>query len=142
MSITIKINEPKIIQKITNDRFGVFVSHEWKKQINLCTPRENGILEQNVEELPFALHYREPYSHYVYEGLLYVDPEYKVGAFYSPEYGFWSRPNVKKVPSDRRLQYRTINPYSTDHWDIKAAQAGQLNGLYRTINSALKSGRI
>ena len=34
------------------------------------------------------------------------------------------------------------NPYATDHWDEKAAQAGQLNKLYQTANDALHSGRI
>lgn len=54
------------------------------------------------------------YGHYLYEGVLYVDPLYGKGAFYSPEYGFWSRPGVKKIPSERKLTYS--QPSATDHW--------------------------
>lgn len=55
-----------------------------------------------------------PYGHYLYEGVLYVDPVYGKGAFYSPKYGFWSRPDVEKVASDRKLTYQ--NPEATAHW--------------------------
>ena len=46
-----------------------------------------------------------PYAHYLYEGELYVDPITGKGAFFSEDYGFWSRPNVQKVPSGRELVY-------------------------------------
>lgn len=49
------------------------------------------------------------YGHYQYKGVLYVDPVYGKGAFFSPEYGFWSRPGVAKVPSDRKLTYSQPN---------------------------------
>lgn len=58
------------------------------------------------------------YAHYMYEGVVYVDPVYKKGGFYSPDYGFWSRPGVKKIPSERKFQY--TNPMATDHWDQTA----------------------
>lgn len=46
-----------------------------------------------------------PYAHYLYEGKLYVDPITGKGAFYNKNYGFWSRPNTQKVPSDRDLEF-------------------------------------
>ncbi len=46
-----------------------------------------------------------PYAHYLYEGILYVDPYTGKGAFFDENYGFWSRPNTQKVPSDRELLY-------------------------------------
>lgn len=54
------------------------------------------------------------YGHYLYEGIKYVDPITGKGAFYSPEYGFWSRPGVKKVPSGESLIFR--QPNATAHW--------------------------
>lgn len=45
------------------------------------------------------------YAHYQWEGKLYVDPITKKGAFYSPTYGFWSRPDVNKEKTDRDLNY-------------------------------------
>lgn len=48
----------------------------------------------------------KPYAHYQYEGNLYVDPKYKIGAFHDPVSGrYWSRPNVKKIPSEKKLNY-------------------------------------
>ena len=55
-----------------------------------------------------------PQGHYLYEGKLYVDPVYGKGAFYSPTYGFWSRPNVEKVRTNIDLTYS--NPNATAHW--------------------------
>ena len=47
-----------------------------------------------------------PYAHYQHEGVLYVDPKTGKGAFHDPVSGrYWSRPNVGKVPSNRRLNY-------------------------------------
>ena len=47
-----------------------------------------------------------PYAHYQYEGELYVDPITKKGAFYDKNSGrYWSRPNIKKVPSGKKLNY-------------------------------------
>lgn len=110
MKLRIDLNEPQILKKVTSDKFGLLVSHEWKRLINPYTPRDTGLLEQNVTENPFSLHYRQPYAVYVYNG--------------------------------EDMQFQKNNPYSTDHWDKKAAQAGQLNKLYRTINNALQSGRF
>lgn len=47
-----------------------------------------------------------PYSHYQHEGEKYIDPKYKIGAFHDPISGrYWSRPNIKKVPSGQKLNY-------------------------------------
>lgn len=57
------------------------------------------------------------YSHYQHEGILYVDPITKKGAFYNLEYGFWNRPLEKggtKEPSNRLLHYK--NPNAKRDW--------------------------
>ncbi len=47
-----------------------------------------------------------PYAHYQHEGVKYVDPKYKIGAFHDPISGrYWSRPGIKKISSDKRLTY-------------------------------------
>jgi hypothetical protein len=48
-----------------------------------------------------------PYAHYMNEGIKYVDPQTGKGAFYNESYGFWSRPNTKKVPSNDPLNYHS-----------------------------------
>ena len=47
-----------------------------------------------------------PYAHYQQEGVKYIDPKYKIGAFHGPISGrYWSRPGIKKVPSNEKLNY-------------------------------------
>lgn len=114
MELKIDLDEPKIKQKVTSDKFGAFVSNEWKRLIDPYTPRDTGALMgatgQTVEILPFKLHYKEKYAHRQYYG--------------------------------KDFNFRKINPYSTYEWDVKAAQAGQLNKLYRVLNNGLQSERF
>lgn len=49
--------------------------------------------------------YVTPYARYHYYGKLMVDPKYQKGAFYSVDYGFWSRPNVKKQLTNITMNY-------------------------------------
>lgn len=114
MELKINLNEPRIRDKVTSDRFGLLVSNEWKKLIDPFTPLDTGVLMgktgQTVDILPFKLHYKSKYAEKVYYG------------------------------SDMTFQKK--NPYSTYEWDIKAEQAGQKDKLCRTLNNALQSGRF
>lgn len=76
------------------------------------------------------------YGHYQYEGIVYVDPVYQVGAFYSPEYGFWSRPGVAKVPSDRHLTYSQSRAEA--HWG-EAAYRDHAHEWYNVVRRVLQS---
>ncbi len=142
MDVRIEFNEPQIMRKVTNDRFGLFVSTTWKKLIDPYTPKDNGLLMESARLRPWEIEYIQPYSAYQYYGEMYVDPIFGVGGFFSPKFGYWSRPGVEKVPSGRPLTYQKNNPFSTDHWDVKAEQAGQKEKLYRTLNAAQQSGRV
>lgn len=141
MNLRIDLNEPKIRQKVTSDRFGLFVSNEWKRLIDPYTPKDTGIMQGSAKLRPWEIEYIQPYSAYQYYGEVYVDPATGASGFLTDE-GWKSHRGVKKVPSGRPLEYQKNNPYSTDHWDIKAAEAGQLNKLYRTLNNRLQSGRF
>lgn len=109
MSVKIVLNNDKILKKVNSDTFGKFVSNEWKRLINQYTPHKYGFLQSNVDILPFALHYKQNYANYQYNGVS------KNG----------NPLNYTKDP----------NPAATDHWDEKAAQSGQLEKLYRIINN-------
>lgn len=54
------------------------------------------------------------YGHYQLVGKMYADQKTGKGAFYTPEYGFWSRPGVEKVPTERPLKYQ--NPDAVSDW--------------------------
>jgi hypothetical protein len=62
-----------------------------------------------------------PYGHYQHEGIVYKDPVYNVGGFFSPKYGWWSRKGVEKVPSTQLIKYSQPNArrywgkYAIDH---------------------------
>ena len=113
MNVRIDLNEPKILAKVQNDRFGLLVSNEWKRLIDPYTPRDTGVLMgitgQTVDILPFKLHYKSKYAEYVY-------------------YGY-------------DMNFQKKNPYSTYEWDIAAEKAGQKDKLYRALNNALQSGQ-
>ena len=93
---------------------------------------ENGKVQQFIDN--FILYHSEPYvpgkhihdsgvistkigsgqviwntndANYLYDGKLMVDPITLKGAFFNPNYGFWSRPNTQKImdPNGRNLEY-------------------------------------
>lgn len=146
MSIRIDLNEPQIIQKVTSDKFGLRVSEEWKRLIDPYTPKDTGFLMGieggTVDFLPFGIHYKENYARYMYRGIVYVDPIFHCSGFLDKD-GHWkSRKYVDKIPSNRKFKYQKKNDHATDHWDIKAAEAGQLDKLYTTLNDALQNNKI
>lgn len=64
----IDLNEPKILAKVQNDRFGLFVSQSWKRLIDPYTPRDTGTMQDTAKIYPWKIHYIQPYSRYVYYG--------------------------------------------------------------------------
>ena len=115
MNLRIDLNEPRIREKVTSNRYGLFVSNEWKRLIDPYTPFRSGqligVTGNTVQKLPFKLHYTMSYAGHVYN---------------SNGWNF----------------YKERSPYATDHWDIKAEKAGQKDKLYRTLNNALRSGQF
>lgn len=75
------------------------------------------------------------YGHYQYEGTVYVDPITGKGAFYDPNYGFWSRPGVEKVASERKLVY--TNPQAESHWG-QACERDHKREWLAIVKKALK----
>jgi len=85
-------------------------------------PHDTGSMIQQINILNQAtrgeVYFLAPdhdYAHYMWAGIKYVDPITGKGAFYSEDYGFWSRPGVEKIPSDKPLHYS--DPYARAHWD-------------------------
>ena len=66
--IKIELNEPKILDKVKNDSFGLFLAQEWKRLISPYTPKRLGGLEDTAQVRPFEIEYIKPYSAYVYYG--------------------------------------------------------------------------
>lgn len=68
MSLRIDLNEPQILQKVTGDRFGLLVSHEWKRLIQPYEPRDTNTMSSTAKLYPWKIHYIQPYSARVYYG--------------------------------------------------------------------------
>lgn len=123
MKVTVKseIDFSAAIRKIESDEFWEFGAEEWDRIISPYVPRRTGHLMSNVEYKPKSITYKAPYSAYQYFGRVYVDPKYGVSGFTNDGTVWWSRKNVKKVPSSRELQYRhNVNRKASKEWDKKA----------------------
>ncbi len=116
MNVKIDLNEPKILAKVQNDRFGLLVSSEWKRLIDPYTPRDTGLMQDTAQLQPFQI---------IYRGGKTSNGKYYAGYVYY----------------NRGANFKKNNPYSTHEWDIAAANSGQLDKLTRTLNNALESGQ-
>lgn len=68
MNLRIDLNEPRIREKVTSDRFGLFVSNEWKRLIDPYTPRDTGTMQGTATLNPWQIHYKQKYAERVYYG--------------------------------------------------------------------------
>lgn len=75
--------------------------------LRLLMPQDSGTMMKNTRNSkPGLITVETPYAHYINEGILYVMPNNKKGAFHDPISGrFWSKKGEKKVPSNKKLQY-------------------------------------
>ena len=90
-----------------------YIDSEVIRLMDDYTPEDQGMLKASIRIHSKIgsglLTQATPYAHYLYYGKLYVDPYTLKGAFYSKYWGFWSRPNVSKIPdpNGRDLKYLT-----------------------------------
>lgn len=85
-----------------------FFTEEIYKHSDPYTPASGsgeGLFKTNVDIGPDFIHYRSPFSNYLWNGKKFVDPKYQIGAFFSESYGFWSRPGILKEETDIDLVY-------------------------------------
>ena len=116
MNVRIDLNEPQILAKVQNNRFGTFVSQSWKRLLDPYTPRDTGVLQDTAQIHPWQI---------IYRGAKTSNGKYYAAYVYY----------------NRGAKFQKKNPYSTYEWDKAAANAGQKDKLIRTINSALQSGQ-
>lgn len=89
-----------------NGRTQKVVDSSFIHYMRLKMPQDSGLMIANTRNPQGGLVTVEtPHAHYMNEGIKYVDPITGKGAFFDENYGFWSRPNTKKVPSKESLNY-------------------------------------
>lgn len=77
-----------------------------------------------------------PYARYMWNGIVYEDPELHCAGF-KTENGWRSRKDVQKVPTDRKLQYHNGSSRGS-HWVERMLQEG---GREQVENAARKAVR-
>lgn len=98
-----------------NARVGLFLATTWARYFSKYTPMQSGTMRDSVSIEPFKVTYNAPYSHYQWEGKLYVSPS--TGSA-------WAKSGEIKVPVGKNLTYsKEQNPLATDHWHIPAEAA-------------------
>lgn len=138
--VTTTIYDPTgTIDRILDDEVGTYLASQWALYFEKYVPFREGALAQNVTIKPYEVTYEQPYAHYQWEGKLYVDPITHKGAFYDPDYGFWSRPGKDtKIPTDIPLNYsKEQNQLATSHWEVPAYNAFK-DAVARAVTKHLK----
>lgn len=94
------------------------------RHMNKYVPYREGGLSREVDlSDPRYIVYESTYAHYMYMGEKYVMDNGK-SAYYSPDYGFWSKKGAKKHPSGEKLVYnQSSHPYAGPYWDKRMVSA-------------------
>ncbi len=77
-----------------------------------------------------------PYARYMWNGIVYEDPDLHCAGF-KTENGWYSRKDVKKVPSDRSLQYYK-GTHRGSHWVDRMLQEGGREEIERQAREKVK----
>ena len=119
----------------------LFMANEAKRLMDPYVPARNMILAQNVRVYTEAsvlggvkgvVHYRSPYAHYQYAGILYVS---------SLTGSAWSRGEYK-VPTGKKLkQDKFRHPLATSQWD-KAMLKARGEDLLRAVQNYVKGRAV
>ena len=135
MKLTVinKVNIPNILRRLDDDKFWKFGASEWHKLISPYTPMQTGTLFESVAIRPKEIEYKQPYAHYVYHGILMVDPD--TGSSYAKK-------GAKKVYASKQLHYqKDKHPLATKEWD-KVAEPIQGPKLVDAMQGYINSGRL
>lgn len=103
-------------------------------------PFDGGPLKNLITISPDFTWYQHevPYARYLWYGMLMVDPLYKKGAMFSPNYGFWSRPGVQKELTNTEIKYKGA-PLKGKQWTLRAF-ADNSDKVIKNLQKELDNG--
>lgn len=112
------------------DSFILYHSEPYLPGRHIHTPQANQLGSGQVV-------WNTPDANYLYEGKLMVDPFTLKGAFFSPNFGYWSRPGVEKImdPSGKNLEYHQ-GGLRGPHWFDRMISK-EMDNLLADINNAI-----
>ena len=105
------------------------------KAMDKYVPRRDGNLRRQVELTHNSITYASPYAQYQYYGKKMVMSNGK-SAYYSPDYGFWSKKGESKTLTDEDLVYHTAG--TGPYWDKRMLSVDK-EKVVKTVQS--KFGR-
>lgn len=114
MATVVDVDLPGVDELISNigfqpgGRARLFFMNEVIRLSDDYVPFDTGMLKTNVVRSSDGtwFQYNSPYARYQWYGKLMVMPKNGKGAFFSPEYGFWSLPGQPKVLTEQDLNYQ------------------------------------
>lgn len=120
------INTSKVRFKIFGDgKTQQYLTKTVAKKMDKYIPARDFKLRENPKIGKDKIVYQKPYAHYIYRGILYVDP--KTGSPYAT-YG------TKKVPTSTPLTYRVGGSY----WD-KKMMAAEKDDIIQEVEGFIRS---
>ena len=141
-TVKIDVSKPrKILENHGLEKGGrvqTFFTSEIMRKSDPYVPFSSGPLKNTARmtDDKDGIIYNQPYARVHWYGRVMVDPVTKKGAFYSPEYGFWSRPKVQTEKSNRVMKYQGA-PLRGPHWVTRC----WLDNKYDIISSTEKFAR-
>lgn len=119
-----------------NGRIQKFLTNTCYLHMDKYVPYEIGNLRTNVDVQSDKIIYESPYARYQYHGKKMVMENGK-SAYYSPDYGFWSKKGGKKTLTDEDLIYHTSGTGS--YWDRKMVSA-EMNKVVKEVQNEINKG--
>lgn len=119
----------QILDRIFDDQTMTYVHTRLRDYCSDYVPAtEAEMLAGNVDVTAECVHYMQPYAHYQWEGILFLDER---GSS-------WALPNHSKHPTDRSLDHKKgTHHLATSHWEV-AAMAAHKGDLCRDTEAYLK----
>lgn len=130
MRIEIRWNRTprQILDRILDDAAMTYAHTRLHAYCSDYVPMDSGALDQTVDITPEYVHYKSPYAHFQWEGVVFVDER---GSTYA-------LPNHSKHPTNTPLHHSTDHhPLATSHWEV-AAMAAHKGDLCRDIEAYLR----
>lgn len=120
-----------------NGRVQRFLTATCDKHMDKYVPYDLGNLRTNKDIQPESITYMSPYARYIYYGKKMVMPENGKSAFYSPNYGYWSKKGEKKVLTNEDLVYHT--PGTGPFWDKRMVSA-EIDKVVKEVQDFVNRG--
>lgn len=124
------------IKGYIDDKVQRAFTSECARRMDKYIPFSQGTLRGSVDVQKDYVEYRVPYARYQYYGKLMVDPITHKGAFFNPEFGFWSRPKTPKLLTDISLHQNGFPYWDKEMWQHE----GEI--ICKEIERAMKNGEL